>query len=108
MVRLHQTVEYLLVTTCLVFTTYRPKTHDLHRLQRRAISADERFSEVFIRESREQKRLFKLLRKAYVDARYEPRTYKITKDELQTLDKDVKRLFLLTEEICLEKIGSLA
>jgi len=50
-------------------------------------------------------RLFKLLRKAYIDARYKP-SYKITKEELRALIKEVGRLRAIGERICLEKIAS--
>ncbi len=48
---------------------------------------------------------FKLLKKAYIDARYK-KDYKITKKQLEYLAARVKRLQRLTKRICDEKIES--
>ncbi|MCG8339846.1 MAG: hypothetical protein MI674_01015 [Cytophagales bacterium] len=47
----------------------------------------------------EEKRLFKLLRKAYVSARYD-KNYVITQEELEYLAGSVKVLEALTKELC--------
>jgi hypothetical protein len=62
---------------------------------------------VFPQGTAEQKRRFKLLLKAYIDARYKA-SYRITKAELEYLAKRVKLLQKLTKEICREKIESFA
>ncbi len=46
---------------------------------------------------------FKLLKKAYIDARYK-KDYKITKKQLEYLAKCVRKLQRLTKKICSEKI----
>jgi hypothetical protein len=51
----------------------------------------------------EEKRLFVLLKKAYIDARYN-RNYKIEKAELEYLGSRVMFLRDLTERICRERI----
>ena len=48
---------------------------------------------------------FKLLRKAYVDARYK-KDYKITKKHLEYLAERVKILQRLTNKACKERIES--
>jgi len=48
---------------------------------------------------------FKLLRKAYIDARYK-KDYKITKKQLEYLAERVKVLQKLTNKICKKKIES--
>ena len=53
-----------------------------------------------------QEERFKLLKKAYIDARYK-KDYKITKKELEYLAKHVKILQRLTKKICVLKINSL-
>ena len=50
---------------------------------------------------------FKLLKKAYIDARYK-KDYKITKKQLEYLSKRVKLLQRLTKKICKAKIESFA
>ena len=56
--------------------------------------------------SEEEKRRFELLRKAYVDARYN-KNYVITSDELTWLADRVKYLQEVTKEICQNKIVNL-
>jgi len=48
---------------------------------------------------------FKLLKKAYIDARYK-KDYKITKKQLEYLAKCVRKLQRLAKKICKEKIES--
>ncbi|MCZ6901742.1 MAG: HEPN domain-containing protein [Rickettsia endosymbiont of Ixodes persulcatus] len=54
----------------------------------------------------EQKECFKLLRKAYVDTRYD-KNYKITKEQLLYLISRVEKLKQITEKMCLEKINGI-
>jgi len=60
---------------------------------------------VFSLKYSESRRLFKLLRKAYVDARYK-RSYTITKEELLQLAQQVEELKETGKLICSEKINS--
>lgn len=48
--------------------------------------------------------MFQLLRKAYIDSRYDI-NYKIEKDELEYLGRQVEVLKALTERICSERIA---
>ena len=50
------------------------------------------------------KRLFELLKKAYIDARYKMKEYHITKADLEYLSHRVSKLGRLAKEICLDKI----
>jgi len=104
---LHQTAEKLYTTMLLVYTRYKPNTHDLRKLRKIVNAFDKRFSEVFLLDTPDKKRLFNLLRSAYVDARYK-KTYVITQDELAQLQKEVNKLQRLTDTLCHEKITSLA
>ena len=60
---------------------------------------------VFPLDATENKRLFKLLRNAYVDARYKP-GYIIMEKELSKLANQVNDLKNLCEKLCHEKIES--
>ena len=71
-----------------------------------AVMCDKRFN-VFPRETSEDKRLFQLLKKAYVDARYKMDEYVITATELTYLAEKVTLLKQLTETVCQEKIGEI-
>ncbi|HED35744.1 MAG TPA: HEPN domain-containing protein, partial [Gammaproteobacteria bacterium] len=100
---LHQTTECLYSTILLVFTRYKPNSHDLKKLSKRVASIEPQFLSVFPQGSQEEKARFELLRKAYVNARYKP-SYTITQQELAWLAEKVKKLQALTAQLCKEKI----
>ena len=104
---LHQAVERFYGAVMLVFTGYKPKRHNIETLGRRVSGCDAEFLKVFPRATKEQDERFKLLKKAYIDARYK-KDYKITKKQLEYLSKRVKILQRLTKKICKEKIESFA
>ncbi len=100
---LHQATERYYTTILLVFTDYRPKDHNLETLGIKVEMCDKRFA-VFPTQTEEEKRLFELLKRAYIDARYKMEEYRITKGDLEYLSARVAQLQQLTEGICLEKI----
>jgi HEPN domain-containing protein/predicted nucleotidyltransferase len=102
---LHQATESFFSAILLVFTRYKPSTHDLEKLSQRVSGIEPRFLTIFPRSTEEEKERFKLLRKAYVDARYKP-SYTITKEQLDWLTERVHELQTLTEKLCKEKIAS--
>lgn len=63
---LHQITERLYSAILLVFTRYKPNTHDLSALRKLANSVDARLIRAFHLDNPESRRLFKLLRKAYL------------------------------------------
>lgn len=95
-----------LTTILLVYTDYGPKEHDLERLNLRVRNCDPRFA-VFPDTTEEERRLFELLRRAYVDARYTMDEYSITNTELDYLAEKVEQLKGLTARLCAEKIGQI-
>jgi HEPN domain-containing protein len=103
--QLHQAVERFYTTILLVFTGYKGKRHNIEKLGRQASGHDTAFLKVFPRATKEQDERFKLLKKAYIDARYK-KDYKITKKQLEYLAKRVKILQRLTKKICAAKIDS--
>lgn len=102
---LHQTTDRLYTAILLVFTRYKPKSHDLLILRKFANTIDPELAMVFPLDTTENKHLFKLLRNAYVDARYKP-SYVITEEELSKLGEQVNYLKHLVEKLCYEKIAS--
>jgi len=104
---LHQATERYYVTILLVFTDYRPKQHNLEILGQQAETLDKRFKAAFPKTTAEEKHLFELLKRAYIDARYKMKEYNISKEELEYLSKRVKLLKELTEKICKEKMESI-
>ncbi len=103
---LNQATERYFMTILLVLTDYKPKIHDLEELDIRVCKLDARLKTVFPRKTEEQGRLFILLKKAYIDARYKME-YSVTKKELEYLSECVEKLKMLTEKICKEKIEQL-
>lgn len=102
---LHQSTERYYGAIQLVFTGYKPKTHNLEDLGNLAKACDMEFSKVFRHASPEEIRCFDLLKRAYVDARYSD-DYLISKEDLDYLSERVQLLRKLTEEICKVKIAS--
>ncbi|MEJ2407482.1 MAG: HEPN domain-containing protein [Candidatus Thiodiazotropha sp.] len=103
---LHQSAERYITCLLLVHTGYRPKEHDMEKLLRQAAGFDQRFSGIFPNDTHEEKHLFELIRRAYVDARYS-KSYNISAKELKAIAKRIERLKALTEEVCTNKISTL-
>ena len=103
---LHQAAERFFHAVILTFTRYKPKTHDLKKLDRQASSLHADFFTVFPRATEEQKRCFELLREAYIGSRYS-RSYVITKEELEYLSSRVQKLKELTKRLCEEQIAGM-
>lgn len=100
---LHQAAERLYACLILVYTNYKPKTHDLEKLDRHACKLDHRFKIIFPRKSTEEERLFQLLKKAYIESRY-ALDYKVSREDLEYLSERVTKLRDLTSLACKEKI----
>lgn len=103
---LHQATECYYAAILLVFTGYKPKDHNLKYLHKQAISIDIRFQEIFPMLNKEEKDLFQLLKRAYIDARYK-KDYIINIGELNYLSERVCILGKLTKQICEEEINRL-
>ena len=104
---LHQAAECCYGTVLLVYTNYKPKTHDLDTLRRLAANQDPAFFTVFPLRTEQEKRRFDLLRQAYVGARYHD-DYKITPQELKYLARCVELLHDQTETSCEKKMEAFA
>jgi predicted nucleotidyltransferase/HEPN domain-containing protein len=103
--QLHQATERYYGAIQLVFTGYKPKTHDIEALGHLAKAVNMEFGKVFPQASVQERQRFSLLKKAYVDARYNM-DYKISKEDLAYLSERVQMLRDLTEQICIQKIAS--
>ena len=102
---LHQATERTYNAVILVETGYKPKTHNLDKLKRYAKRFSEDLDGIFPDNTPEEKHLFDLLKRGYVDARYKEH-YEITEGELALLIERVGRLQQVAERICLVKIAS--
>ena len=102
---LHQAAERTYNAVILVYTGYKPKTHNLDKLKRYAKRFSEPLDAVFPDNTPEERHLFDLLKRGYVDARYKA-NYQITVEELQVLIDRVGRLQEIAGLLCEEKISS--
>lgn len=104
---LHQATERYYAAILLVFTDYKPRIHDIEILGNQVEKLNTNFATVFPRTTPDEDRLFILLKKAYIDARYN-KNFRIEKEELEYLGSRVAFLKDLTERICRERIAGFA
>lgn len=102
--QLHQVTERLFATTLLVYTNYKPKSHDLEKLNNRVIAQDPSFIPIFPQNTELEKENFLLLKRAYIDSRYKMDEFHINKEQLEWLAEKVTQLKELTEKSCQEKM----
>jgi len=102
---LHQATERTYNAVILVQTGYKPKTHNLDKLKRYSKRFSEELEGVFPDNTPEEKHLFDLLKRGYIDTRYKE-NYAITAGELMGLIQRVSKLQVIAEKICQEKIAS--
>lgn len=105
---LHQATESLYYAVLLVYTGYKPKTHNLWKLRKKTKAYSEELFTVFKAEGdSHDKYLFDLLKSGYIDARYKQSTYQITQEELNELVERVKKMISFVEQACLQKMQDL-
>jgi len=101
---LHQAAERYFTCLLLVHTGYRPKEHDMEKLLCQAMGIDPSLAEIFPLHQEQEKHLFDLLRRAYVDARYS-KSYTITAAELNAIVGQMEALKNATTAICQQKMA---
>ncbi|HLM74141.1 MAG TPA: HEPN domain-containing protein [Polyangiaceae bacterium] len=102
---LHQAAERYFHAALLVFTGYKPQTHDLKKLADQTEPLHPALAGAFPRTDPEDERLFKLLKRAYIEARYS-KSYRVTNEELAALRERVLHLGARVREACAEKLVS--
>jgi HEPN domain-containing protein len=102
---LHQATERYYHAALLVFTGYKQRTHDIEVLGRLSGEQHAGLSGALPKAEPEDRRLFDLLKKAYVDARYSM-SYRITMEELRVLQERVLSLAGRVRAACLEKMAT--
>jgi predicted nucleotidyltransferase/HEPN domain-containing protein len=102
---LHQATERYYAAALLVFTGYKPVSHDIETLGEQVGALHPDLHEPIPKTLPEDERLFKLLKKAYIEARYS-RSYRVTAEELAILGERVRGLAGRIERACREKIAS--
>lgn len=100
---LHQACENLYHGIILTYTLYTYKEHNLELLIRKAKSSTFEIMKVFPCNTKEEKRLFTLLQKAYVEARYN-RHFVVTEEDIKALLPQVELLRDICREVCEQQI----
>lgn len=103
---LHQAAERAYACYLLVHTFYFPRSHNLKFLRSLAEDKEPRLIEAWARDSKIERRLFELLKRAYVEARYSP-SYAITADDLASLVASVERLRRIVDELSRARLNAL-
>lgn len=101
---LHQAAERYLTTYLLVKNHYKPKEHDVLFLYQDVLEMDASFEWWFDSDDEYEEEMLILLRRCYVDSRYD-KSFSITKEELEFLEKKVLWLREKVEEKCREIVG---
>lgn len=102
---LHQVTECLIKTVILVYNLYGHKEHDLEYLLDKSKCHTLELLKVFPRDTAEEKRLFDLLRRAYLEARYNKKNFIVTKADIDALVPKVEQLKQVVEKVCHERIA---
>lgn len=95
---LNQAAECFYSTILLVFTGYKPKTHNLKKLRVYSKHLSLRIFDLFSDDNSEEMNpvvLFELLRRGYIDARYSS-DFEVEKDQVEFL---INRLLTLKSEV---------
>lgn len=100
---LHQACENYYYAIRLSFTLRNNKQHNLSKLSGSVKKYSQELKTVFPQNTPEEKRLFILLKAAYVDARYNPH-FVVTKEDIDALIPKVELLRDITERICGKRI----
>ena len=101
---LHQATENFLRTIPLVFILYGYKEHDLAYLLNQCKKHTLEIYKAFPQDTDEERRLFKLLQDAYVQARYN-KDFVVTKVDIDALIPKIELLRDIVEKVCKGRIS---
>ena len=101
---LHQATESFLKTIPLVYILYGYKEHDLEFLIGKCKPYTLELAKVFPCDTDEEKRLFDLLRRAYLEARYNDK-FVVTKADIDALVPKIELLRNIVEKVCRERLN---
>ncbi|WP_426265229.1 HEPN domain-containing protein [Sphingomonas sp. PWP1-2] len=103
---LHQATERAYACMLLTCTFYFPRSHNIKFLRSLAEDKEPRLVEAWPRATKQERRRFELLKRAYVEARYSP-NFTIEMADLETLADAVRKLRAIVEAVCLERLDVL-
>lgn len=101
---LHQVVEHLIKAIPLVFVLYGHKEHELDVLLEKCKPYTLELAKVFPRDTEEEKRLFEILQRSYIEARYND-NFNVPKEIVDVLVLKIERLKQIVEKVCTERIA---
>lgn len=100
---LHQACENYYHTIQLVFELDNNKQHNLAKLSGSVKKYSDDLAKIFPRNTKEEKRLFNLIKSSYVEGRYN-HDFEVTKADIDALIPKVELLRDITQQICEQKI----
>lgn len=104
---IHQSAELLYAGLGLVFTGYKPKTHSIEEYRNYTKNISNDIDRLFcFPPGVEEERLFSILQKSYIDARYKD-NYHIEKSDLEELLERIIKLEELVVKVCKERVSKL-
>lgn len=96
---LHQVIEHLLKAIPLVFILYGHKEHVLKYLMEKCKPYTLELAKVFPCDTEEEKHLFELLERSYIEARYN-NNFVVPKEVVDAIAPKVDLLFGIVESVC--------
>lgn len=102
---LHQACERFYYAILLVWTNYLPKNHKLIELGAMVKSFSRELSYVFPQNTALEVTSYDLLRRAYIEARYNNKNFKISVEQLNYLISRLEYLSEITNRLCHEKLA---
>ncbi|HEY5956490.1 MAG TPA: HEPN domain-containing protein [Polyangiaceae bacterium] len=104
---LHQAAERYFHSILLVFTGYKPKSHDIEALAKQTAPLHAVMQGALPRTEDRDKHHFGLLKRAYIEARYS-RSYRVTSEELGVMRSMVADLGERVRTACADKLRELS
>ena len=101
---LHQAAENFIKTIPLAYILYGYKEHDLQFLIEKCKPYTLELAKVFPCDTDEEKCLFDLLRRAYLEARYNKKNFIVTKADIDALVPKIELLRNIVEKVCKEQL----
>lgn len=104
----HQAVEHFYAAILLVFTGYKPKSHNLENLRDYAKHLSKALYQLFLTppDDKYEYHIFDLLKRGYIDARYK-KVFKVSMEECMDMQFKVKRMREIISKECEAEIDRL-
>lgn len=105
---LHQATESYYSMILLVYSGYKPKSHNLDKFRKLVKQLSTEITEVFpiVEKDKHELFLFDLLKRAYIGGKYK-RDFEVTYQDVEDLIVRVSRLREVAEQLCKERIAAL-